>query len=119
MLREYGQRFTFAWKIVDLTLFAALFAVMSLHPFFRRDAAVLDDQAMLDIATLALVGIVVWPVLLSHFGAYESLRRESLGGMLARLAGANGLIALILSTGAFVLGTPVASFFQMAFRRAV
>jgi exopolysaccharide biosynthesis polyprenyl glycosylphosphotransferase len=119
MLREYGGRFTSAWKIVDLMIFSGLFAGLLLHPFFRQGVAVLDDEAMLDIAILGLVGLVIWPVLLSHFRVYESLRRQSIGGLLSRLAAANGLIALILSTTAFVLATPVASVFPLAFAGAV
>ena len=59
MLREYGGRFTSAWKIVDLMIFSGLFAGLLLHPFFRQGVAVLDDEAMLDIAILGLVGLVI------------------------------------------------------------
>jgi exopolysaccharide biosynthesis polyprenyl glycosylphosphotransferase len=118
MLREHGKRLVYVWKVADMAIFLALFVGLLLHPWFWQPAGLDEGAGLRRIVILALATAIAWPIILSHFGVYESLRRESLWGLLARLAGASGLGALILATTAFVLGAPVAPAFPLAFAAA-
>jgi exopolysaccharide biosynthesis polyprenyl glycosylphosphotransferase len=112
MLREYGRQLVRLWMSLDVLLSVAVFVALLLHPDLRRTASFAELQGA-SIAALGLVMSLAWPLLLNRTGVYRWDRRQPMGALVRRLAFANGVGALILSTVAFVLAAPVAPIFPL------
>jgi exopolysaccharide biosynthesis polyprenyl glycosylphosphotransferase len=111
MLRQYGRQIIRVWMALDVVLSAAVFTGLLLHPALHRNA--IADLQLASIAVLGLVTSLGWPLLLSRAGVYRWNRRQAVAGLVGRLAAANGVGALILSTVAFALSAPVAPVFPL------
>lgn len=112
MLREYGRQIVRVWMSLDVVLSAAVFAALLAHPSLRQPQN-FSDLPLREMVALGLVTSLGWPLLLGRAGIYRWSRRQPLSELVARLAVANGVGALILSTAAFALSAPVAPFFPL------
>ncbi len=112
MLREYGRQLIRVWMSLDVFLSAAVFIALLLHPALRRTETVAELQ-LASVFVLGLAASLGWPMLLSRAGVYRWNRRQGMAGLVARLAVANGVGALVLSTVAFALSVPVAPIFPL------
>jgi exopolysaccharide biosynthesis polyprenyl glycosylphosphotransferase len=112
MLREYGRQIVRAWMSLDVILSAAVFLALLAHPSLRRFDSFPDTLtgSVLVVGALASLG---WPLLLNRAGVYRWNRRQPMSELLARLALANAVGALVLSTAAFALAIPVAPIFPL------
>ncbi len=111
MLREYGRQLVRVWMSLDVVLSAAIFVGLLLHPGLRR--AELSALPVVNLVALGLLVSLGWPLLLNRAGVYRWSRRQGMSALIARLAFANGIGALVLSTAAFALAAPVAPIFPM------
>ncbi len=114
MLREYGRQIVRAWMTLDVLLSAAVFLALLAHPSLRRIEATHISQALTgSVIAAGLLASLGWPLLLNRAGVYRWSRRQPISELLTRLALANGVGALILSTFAFALAVPIAPVFPL------
>ena len=113
MLREYGRQIVRVWMSLDIVLSAAVFLALLAHPSLRRGES-LAELELPAVAALGLAASLGWPLLLNGAGVYRWNRRKPVGDLIGRLAVANGVGALVLSTLAFTLSAAVAPLFPLA-----
>jgi exopolysaccharide biosynthesis polyprenyl glycosylphosphotransferase len=112
MLRERGRQLHLAFIALDITITVAAFSWLTTRSTMLHPSAT-TETGLVTLTGMAIAVALAWPLLLGRFGAYQSQRRERIGETLARLLGANGLGALLLSTVAFAIAAPIAPSFPL------